>query len=165
MPAPSPSPCIACLDTAVAARQQLEYSRARYTAQRFAVAQVGVSCFRVRDPSKHGRAGFPVSAEDYEATTFNFNVYPPSGFTFECEPQALQFLHRHDFDFNKFVGQGIPYANQELRAQAAARSVGRTTTAVGRERAKEAARRASGFCHVMEALFSSGCTVVGHNML
>ena len=100
----------------------MEYRRAVRTAQQFAVAQVGVSCFRVRDPeaagSSAGVAGGAtacVAPHDFEAETFNFFIAPPRASTFTCSSDALAFLSSHSFDFNKFVAHGVEFESRLQR--------------------------------------------------
>ncbi|CAI5465102.1 unnamed protein product, partial [Closterium sp. Yama58-4] len=49
----------------------------------------------------------------YSARTFNFNIFPRPfpGFDlrFLCQASSMDFLARNNFDFNKFVYQGVPY--------------------------------------------------------
>ena len=57
----------------------------------------------------------------YEAYTYNFYVCPRSLATvddrFVCQASCLQFLTRNNFDFNKFIRDGIPYLNEENKQQ------------------------------------------------
>ncbi|XP_014667058.1 PREDICTED: poly(A)-specific ribonuclease PARN-like domain-containing protein 1 [Priapulus caudatus] len=70
------------------------------------VSQIGISIFT--EVPKENR---------YEASTFNFFLFPvsigPVDVRFTCQSSSLRFLCQHNFDFNKFVYDGIPYLNEE----------------------------------------------------
>lgn len=141
---------------------QNQYSRVRFTASRFAVTQVGLSCFEDVRPAEDRRAR-PPRPTDFRATTFNVNVFPPEGFTFHCEPGALAFLADNSFDFNKFVREGVPYASQYERERQ--RRYLQDRRQYSPAEADMAVAELTGFCHVMEAVFRSPVPVIGHNML
>ncbi|KAI7872161.1 ribonuclease H-like domain-containing protein [Spinellus fusiger] len=84
----------------------LEYVAAT---QRFIITQFGLSTFKWDEPS--GR---------YIAKPFNFYVFPtvmsgktPANKTFVTQVQAFDFLAKQQFDFNKWVYQGVPYMTLE----------------------------------------------------
>lgn len=161
------------------AAEQREYARLRDVARRFGVLQVGVSCFEA--PTSGA-----VAAADFSASTFNFTVFP--GFGAQAfEPQSLQFVGRHGFDFNKYVNEGVPYVKPSAprpvtrrgandgcmirtpRAQQA--GAGRGGRDNGASVGSTAAARRFGngvggemdFTDVMACVQASGCPIVGHN--
>lgn len=74
------------------------YSNKLRTAEGFVVIQLGLTLFYLDDPSG-------VSYRSY-----NFYVCPRKRHTvFQCEGEAMAFLARNDFDFNKLFREGINY--------------------------------------------------------
>lgn len=76
------------------------YQKTLAGAQQFLVTQFGLSAFIWEDGK-------------YQAKTYNFYVFPDTSGNqdrmFLSQASALQFLAKNNFDFNKFVYQGIPY--------------------------------------------------------
>lgn len=161
------------------AAEQREYARLRDVARRFGVLQVGVSCFEA--PTSGA-----VAAADFSASTFNFTVFP--GFGAQAfEPQSLQFVGRHGFDFNKYVNEGVPYVKPSAprpvtrrgandgsmirtpRAQQAGAGRGGRDNGAGVGSTAAARRFGNGvggemdFTDVMACVQASGCPIVGHN--
>ena len=68
--------------------------------QNFAINQFGLSAFTLTDTG-------------YVAKTFNFNIFPRSfrniEKVFTCQASSLEYLAKHNFDFNKVVYHGIPF--------------------------------------------------------
>ncbi|CAI7928432.1 unnamed protein product [Closterium sp. NIES-54] len=81
---------------------QQRYERVKEGAGSFFTMQLGFSALAWDE----GRAA-------YSAHTFNFNIFPRPfpGFDlrFLCQASSMDFLARNNFDFNKFVYQGVPY--------------------------------------------------------
>ncbi|KAI8367533.1 CAF1 family ribonuclease-domain-containing protein [Radiomyces spectabilis] len=81
------------------------YAEYREATERFIITQFGMCTFKWDQPS--GR---------YIAKAFNFYIFPTSmtgriqpNRVFMCQAQALDFLSKQAFDFNKWVYQGVPY--------------------------------------------------------
>lgn len=68
--------------------------------------QIGLSIFHFDD-----------TTYSYHAYTYNFYVCPRPLATvderFVCQASCLQFLTRHNFDFNKFIRDGVSYLNED----------------------------------------------------
>nr|CAD7461935.1 unnamed protein product [Timema tahoe] len=81
------------------------YQKLRQCLGGYIVLQIGLTSFRF---CRQGNA--------YVSTTYNFHVFPRSFFSldnsFSCQASSLEFLSRHNFDFNKFVYEGLPYLSQ-----------------------------------------------------
>ncbi|XP_077996074.1 poly(A)-specific ribonuclease PNLDC1-like isoform X2 [Glandiceps talaboti] len=82
------------------------YKKLKRTTTQFTVCQFGLSAF-VKHPD-HNK---------YEAYTYNFYLFPIACSTvdvlFSCQASSLEFLCRHNFDFNKFIYDGVLYLNEE----------------------------------------------------
>ena len=85
----------------------VRYDTLRDSAHNFLLTQVGVSVFQSPE------AGV---SSDWTCQTWNFYVFPRSSFMgdkkskrFLCQASSLEFLSEHNFDFNKFIGEGISY--------------------------------------------------------
>lgn len=80
------------------------YQKLKSSMSEFTITQIGLSAYKRRDKNS------------YIATTFNFYLYPPTfgpvDARFLVQASSFQFLCKYDFDFNKFVYDGIPYLNQ-----------------------------------------------------
>lgn len=75
------------------------YSNKLRTGLGFVVIQFGLTCFYLDDPSG-------ISYRSY-----NFYVYPRKrNKVFQCEGEAMAFLARNNFDFNKLFRDGISFA-------------------------------------------------------
>nr|CAD7595996.1 unnamed protein product [Timema genevievae] len=81
------------------------YHKLRQCLGGYIVLQIGLTSFRF---CRQGNA--------YVSTTYNFHIFPRSFFSldnsFLCQASSLEFLSRHNFDFNKFVYEGLPYLSQ-----------------------------------------------------
>nr|CAD7204608.1 unnamed protein product [Timema douglasi] len=86
------------------------YHKLRQCLGGYIVLQIGLTSFRF---CRQGNA--------YVSTTYNFHVFPRSFFSldnsFSCQASSLEFLSRHNFDFNKFVYEGLPYLSQSQESQ------------------------------------------------
>ena len=73
--------------------------------QQFVIVQFGITTF-YRVPSENA----------YKADSFSFYLFPKSiplkSRQLSWEVEALHFLYKHGFDFNKFIQEGIPYTNE-----------------------------------------------------
>lgn len=83
------------------------YHKLRESISQFTVTQIGLSAF-VRDRK---------AANTYVAHTFNCYLYPcafgPYDMRFVCQASSWQFMCRYQFDFNKFVYEGVSFLNDE----------------------------------------------------
>lgn len=77
------------------------FAKMAESSKAFVITQFGLSCFEACGPGA------------YSARTFNFYVFPrPHGSwnkRFLCDASSLTFLSQHGFDFNKCIGQGVPF--------------------------------------------------------
>ncbi|XP_050409679.1 poly(A)-specific ribonuclease PNLDC1 [Patella vulgata] len=81
------------------------YLKLRRSFTQFTICQIGLSAFvNIKD-------------NKYEAHTFNLYLFPhafgPSDVRFMIQASSISFLTKHNFDFNKFVYEGVPYLNME----------------------------------------------------
>ncbi|CAL7951721.1 unnamed protein product [Xylocopa violacea] len=81
------------------------YKLLRKNIQPFIISQFGIAVFH------HVR-----SQNTYEAVCYNFYLFPrPVPFKnrkFTCQASALEFLHKHQFNFYKFIDEGICYLDE-----------------------------------------------------
>lgn len=86
------------------------YARVRQSAQSFLIIQFGLCAVR-----------WDATAQRYEAQTFNFYTFPRPYNGIDCrftsQASSLDFLRHHNFDFNKFIYEGIPYLSLEQLAK------------------------------------------------
>ncbi|KAL7685053.1 putative ribonuclease CAF1, ribonuclease H-like superfamily, R3H domain superfamily [Plasmopara halstedii] len=79
------------------------YSKVKRAGESFLITQFGLSTVHVDQQ------------DNFQIKTWNFYVFPrPYGSLderFMCQASSLQFLSEHGFDFNKFIGDGIPFVN------------------------------------------------------
>ncbi|XP_015760232.1 PREDICTED: poly(A)-specific ribonuclease PARN-like domain-containing protein 1 [Acropora digitifera] len=86
------------------------YKKLKKTASQFLITQFGLTAFvqSQEDPNK------------YVAHAFNFFLYPHSFGPIDCrflsQASSLEFLCQHNFDFNKFIYQGVPYLSNDQAA-------------------------------------------------
>ncbi|XP_057295742.1 poly(A)-specific ribonuclease PNLDC1-like [Hydractinia symbiolongicarpus] len=89
-------------DTAESRYEKLKKSLAQFT-----ICQFGISAF-VSDGTGKNR---------YSAHTYNFFICPqsfgPINPRFSCQASAIEFLTLHNFDFNKFMRDGISFINKD----------------------------------------------------
>ncbi|KAK2171272.1 hypothetical protein NP493_1085g00046 [Ridgeia piscesae] len=82
------------------------YKKLRRCVSQFTLMQIGLSAF-VKD----------VKDNRYIAHTYNIHLFPssfgPNDDTFMCQASSLEFLAKFNFDFNKWVYEGVPYLNNE----------------------------------------------------
>ncbi|GFG28528.1 hypothetical protein Cfor_08890 [Coptotermes formosanus] len=82
------------------------YDKLRQNIGHFIIMEAGITTFRfVQDKNK------------YEANKYTFYIFPRSFSSidskFTCQASCLEFLCQHNFDFNKFVYEGVPYLNRQ----------------------------------------------------
>lgn len=79
------------------------FRKVKRAGESFLVTQFGLSAVHVNEQ------------HEFSIKTWNFYVFPrPYGSSderFLCQASSLQFLSEHGFDFNKFIGEGIPFLN------------------------------------------------------
>ncbi|KAF5306180.1 hypothetical protein FQR65_LT07456 [Abscondita terminalis] len=84
---------------------QKRYSKLRKHIEQVIPVQIGVTTF-IFDPDRNF----------YKGHCYTFYVFPrPFGILdrkFLCQASSLVFLKAHDFDFNKFISEGITYLNR-----------------------------------------------------
>jgi hypothetical protein len=108
----------------------------RSQASRFAVAQVGIAVFEWVKGSEGGRGG------GYRAHPFNCWTFvssssgssatnPDAAAAFQCTPGSLAFLSSAGFDFNRWIGKGIPSCSARERDELLAREEARKGAGAG----------------------------------
>ncbi|KAG1689876.1 hypothetical protein DVH05_001910 [Phytophthora capsici] len=79
------------------------YKKVKRAGESFLITQFGLSTVHLDQK------------DQFQIKTWNFYVFPrPYGSLderFLCQASSLQFLSEHGFDFNKFIGDGIPFVN------------------------------------------------------
>ncbi|POM76111.1 Poly(A)-specific ribonuclease PARN-like protein [Phytophthora palmivora] len=79
------------------------YHKVKRAGESFLITQFGLSTVHLDQK------------DQFHIKTWNFYVFPrPYGSLderFLCQASSLQFLSEHGFDFNKFIGDGIPFVN------------------------------------------------------
>ncbi|KAG7398689.1 hypothetical protein PHYBOEH_010639 [Phytophthora boehmeriae] len=79
------------------------YHKVKRAGESFLITQFGLSTVHLDQK------------DQFQIRTWNFYVFPrPYGSLderFLCQASSLQFLSEHGFDFNKFIGDGIPFVN------------------------------------------------------
>ncbi|UIZ20612.1 hypothetical protein KXD40_000291 [Peronospora effusa] len=79
------------------------YRKVKRAGESFLITQFGLSTVHLN------------KKDQYHIKTWNFYIFPrPYGSLderFLCQASSLQFLSEHGFDFNKFIGDGIPFVN------------------------------------------------------
>ncbi|GMF65115.1 unnamed protein product [Phytophthora lilii] len=79
------------------------YRKVKRAGESFLITQFGLSTVHLDQ------------RDQFQIKTWNFYVFPrPYGSLderFLCQASSLQFLSEHGFDFNKFIGDGIPFVN------------------------------------------------------
>ena len=77
------------------------------SANSFVINQFGLAAF-----ARDGNGG-------YVAKTFNFNLFPREferyDKVFTCQAGSLEYLAKHNFDFNKMIYKGVPFMPLEKR--------------------------------------------------
>ncbi|ODM94983.1 Poly(A)-specific ribonuclease PARN [Orchesella cincta] len=153
------------------------YLKLRRNVSTFTISQFGLAIFRKeRD------------ANVYNVETYTFYLFPVAFDSFSkrdiltCQISCLNFLARHDFDFNKFIKEGIPYLNNEkadslrnfLKAN---RHFMNTAEFLDKDYFPEKINlldnedidniidRLAGFSKIIEAIREARKPVIGHNIL
>ncbi|KAI9260569.1 CAF1 family ribonuclease-domain-containing protein [Phascolomyces articulosus] len=85
--------------------QQARYNKLCESAKEYSIIQFGVCAFKKKGP------------REYVAKPFNFYIFGgdtptvTSNRSFLSSASSLQFLRSHNFDFNKWIDEGIPFYN------------------------------------------------------
>lgn len=90
------------------------YAKVKRAGESFLITQFGLSTVHLDEgDSSSSSDEEDSSGAKFCIKTWNFYVFPrPYGQLderFLCQASSLQFLSEHGFDFNKFIGDGIPY--------------------------------------------------------
>ena len=96
----------------------------RSQASRFAVAQVGIAVFEWVKSGKEGRGRGSYRAHPFNCWTFSTNPDSDAS-SFQCTPGSLAFLSGAGFDFNRWIGKGIPSCSARERDELLAREAAR----------------------------------------
>lgn len=79
------------------------YRKVKLAGESFLISQFGLSTVHVD------------RKDNIQIRTWNFYIFPRPYSSlderFLCQASSLQFLSEHGFDFNKFIGDGIPFVN------------------------------------------------------
>lgn len=92
------------------------YHKTISAANKYRIVQLGMSVFIPLEPC-------PGAIHRYESHVFNFYLFPHAhngrcGQDVRLETSAIDFLNKNGtVDFNKWIGQGIPYANSQNRCR------------------------------------------------
>ncbi|XP_071944253.1 poly(A)-specific ribonuclease PNLDC1-like [Antedon mediterranea] len=82
------------------------YLKLKKNCQSFTISQIGLAAF-THNPTNNC----------YTAHVFNVYVFPQSCTTiderFSCQASSLKFLCQYEFDFNKFIYEGVPFLTHE----------------------------------------------------
>lgn len=85
------------------------YSKAAQVCRTFLPLQIGICTFH-----------YAPEEQQYVAKPYNFYVFPKTGSRifgldrhFSSQVSSLEFLQKNSFDWNKWIGQGIPFVNHE----------------------------------------------------
>lgn len=86
---------------------ETRYKKLKKTASQFLISQFGLTAFvQSKDDSNR-----------YVAHTYNFSLFPnsfgPLDVRFLCQASSLEFLCQHNFDFNKFIYNGVSFLNND----------------------------------------------------
>eukprot|EP00112_Aurelia_sp_Birch-Aquarium-sp1_P016252 Seg367.2 transcript_id=Seg367.2/GoldUCD/mRNA.D3Y31 product="Pre-piRNA 3'-exonuclease trimmer" protein_id=Seg367.2/GoldUCD/D3Y31 len=86
---------------------EMRYAKLRKNVTQSTVSQIGISAFVPSIKKKNS----------YAVETFNVYLFPgsfgPVDTRFVCQASAVEFLCEHNFNFNKFLYEGVPYLNQD----------------------------------------------------
>lgn len=84
---------------------ELRYGKLKKNVSQSTLCQIGISTF-IADKEKEN---------SYCVKSFNFYLFPhsfgPLDSRFLCQPSSIEFLCHQNFDFNKFLYDGVPYLN------------------------------------------------------
>ncbi|XP_010273436.1 PREDICTED: poly(A)-specific ribonuclease PARN isoform X2 [Nelumbo nucifera] len=94
-------------------RFDVRYLKVKDSAEKFAVVQFGVCPFR-----------WDASKESFVAHPHNFYIFPRKELTvdgpayeFLCQTSSIDFLAKHQFDFNACIHEGISYLSRAQEAE------------------------------------------------
>lgn len=86
------------------------YSKLKTSVENFVLCQIGITTFKGNDLENR-----------YSAETFNFYLCPlPLGThdpRFSVQASSIRFMVKHNFDFNKWLYEGIPFLNNVQEKQ------------------------------------------------
>ena len=92
---------------------QERYSKTAQICKAFLPLQIGICAFH-----------YAKEEQQYVAKPYNFYIFPRSGSRifgldrhFSSQVSSLEFLQKNSFDWNKWIGQGIPFVNHEDEAR------------------------------------------------
>uniref|UniRef100_T1KBC3 Uncharacterized protein n=1 Tax=Tetranychus urticae TaxID=32264 RepID=T1KBC3_TETUR len=88
----------------------VRYLKIKNSISQYLLIQYGLSCFTKSSTDN-----------SYSCASYNFYIFPykvPGANNYKdksflCQPSALTFLSGHNFDFNKWIREGISYMNLE----------------------------------------------------
>eukprot|EP00299_Pterocystis_sp_00344_P018931 c9430_g1_i1.p1 GENE.c9430_g1_i1~~c9430_g1_i1.p1 ORF type:complete len:484 (-),score=110.53 c9430_g1_i1:32-1483(-) len=105
-------------------RHQINYAKHRHSVSQLLIMQFGCCPFEWNE-----------ARQSYIARPFNFNIFPDESIDkiFNCSVSTFRFLWKNKFDFNKMVGEGVPYLSHhdaEVLRNRAAQSKLIDTTAI-----------------------------------
>eukprot|EP00754_Rhynchopus_humris_P017981 Rhum_TRINITY_DN14589_c12_g1::Rhum_TRINITY_DN14589_c12_g1_i1::g.100415::m.100415/K01148/PARN, PNLDC1; poly(A)-specific ribonuclease len=147
--------------------EHAQHAHAGVRRQEFLIAQVGFSCFIWCEERK-----------DYDIRCFSCYLSPrpwtPGGpnassnvkvehdLKFSCMGSSLKFLGDHDFDFNRWINDGIPFMSRQqyqMEREKLQQRTGHRSTSYATLKDLDSGR---GFLEVWDALLSAGKPLVGH---
>ena len=100
-------------------------------ASRFAVAQVGIAVFEWVKGGSGGSARGSYRAHTFNCWTFVSDPESTSASAFQCTTGSLSFLSGAGFDFNRWIGKGIPSCSARERDELLKREEARKGGNVG----------------------------------
>ncbi|XP_061188367.1 poly(A)-specific ribonuclease PNLDC1-like [Saccostrea echinata] len=84
------------------------YNKLRESTKQFTISQIGISAFLKKN-------------DRYVAHTYNMYLFPaaygPVDVRFMVQASSFEFQRRYDFDFNKYVYEGISFMNEDQEKQ------------------------------------------------
>lgn len=163
-----------------------KFSKTFVSSRGYFIMQFGISCFSL------------TGHRHYDNRTYNFYIFPQSnesGFgdidrTFSLQAHAIQFLTKHNFDFNKLFKHGVSYltyqekqdltaklksgidptnkdklkGDQQKQDEQQLQQLPKLSPEEEKERQKEALIVAKGFLEVLELVILFKKPLVGHNL-
>ena len=100
-----------CMDDELSDR----YAKMKLVASTYSIISFGVCFFHLKIDE--------FGVERYEATPFNFYVFPTSNRDVVMAASSITFLKEHNMDFNKWINKGISYCNEENETREYARYI------------------------------------------
>eukprot|EP01084_Bolivina_argentea_P161513 281138_1 len=84
---------------------QFRYDKRRRSAESFALLQIGICCFTWDEAGK-------LTAKPFNVPIFPASVMGARDRRFLFQTSSLRFLGYHNFDFNQWVKEGVPYVSK-----------------------------------------------------